>query len=97
MEHMEKYSEPQQQLFPYKDEEIRTYMTDVRLQITDSEGTLDDQEALEKIENYVFSLSILPSFSALSKNADTSHTKGAIISRYSCRVFNSSAGSIMGL
>ena len=57
MEHMEKYSEPQQQPFPYTEEEIRTYMTDVRLQITDSEGTLDDQEALEKIENYVFSLS----------------------------------------
>ena len=39
----------------------------------------------------------LPSFSALSRNADTSHTKGAIMSRYSCRVFNSSAGSISGL
>ena len=41
--------------FPYSEEEIKQYMMDVRLQITDSEGTLDDQEALKKIENYVFS------------------------------------------
>ena len=43
------------QKFPYSEEEIKQYMMDVRLQITDSEGTLDDQEALKKIENYVFS------------------------------------------
>ncbi len=52
---MEKYSEPYGQKFPYTEEDIKQYMMDVRLQITDSEGTLDDQEALKKIENYVFS------------------------------------------
>ena len=52
---MEKYSEAYGQKFPYSEEEIKQYMMDVRLQITDSEGTLDDQEALKKIENYVFS------------------------------------------
>lgn len=55
MERMEKYSEAYGQKFPYSEEEIKQYMMDVRLQITDSEGTLDDQEALKKIENYVFS------------------------------------------
>ena len=55
MESMEKYSEVYGQKFPYSEEEIKQYMMDVRLQITDSEGTLDDQEALKKIENYVFS------------------------------------------
>ena len=55
MERMEKYSEAYEQKFPYSEEEIKQYMMDVRLQITDSEGTLDDQEALKKIENYVFS------------------------------------------
>lgn len=55
MESMEKYSEAYEQKFPYSEEEIKQYMMDVRLQITDSEGTLDDQEALKKIENYVFS------------------------------------------
>lgn len=55
MESMEKYSEAYGQKFPYSEEEIKQYMMDVRLQITDSEGTLDDQEALKKIENYVFS------------------------------------------
>ena len=55
MESMEKHSEAYGQKFPYSEEEIKQYMMDVRLQITDSEGTLDDQEALKKIENYVFS------------------------------------------
>ena len=55
MESMEKYSEAYGQKFPYSEEEIKQYMMDVRLQITESEGTLDDQEALKKIENYVFS------------------------------------------
>lgn len=55
MESMEKYSGAYGQKFPYSEEEIKQYMMDVRLQITDSEGTLDDQEALKKIENYVFS------------------------------------------
>ena len=55
MESMEKYLEAYGQKFPYNEEEIKQYMMDVRLQITDSEGTLDDQEALKKIENYVFS------------------------------------------
>ena len=55
MERMEKYSKVYGQKFPYSEEEIKQYMMDVRLQITDSEGTLDDQEALKKIENYVFS------------------------------------------
>ena len=55
MERMEKYSKAYEQKFPYSEEEIKQYMMDVRLQITDSEGTLDDQEALKKIENYVFS------------------------------------------
>ena len=55
MESMGKYSEAYGQKFPYSEEEIKQYMMDVRLQITDSEGTLDDQEALKKIENYVFS------------------------------------------
>ena len=55
MESMEKYSEAYGQKFPYSEEEIKQYMMDVRLQITDSEGTLDDQEALKKIETYVFS------------------------------------------
>ena len=55
MERMEKYPKTYEQKFPYSEEEIKQYMMDVRLQITDSEGTLDDQEALKKIENYVFS------------------------------------------
>ena len=55
MESMEKYTETYGQKFPYSEEDIKQYMMDVRLQITDSEGTLDDQEALKKIENYVFS------------------------------------------
>ena len=42
--------------FPYTQDEIREYMAQVRLQITDSEGTLNEQEAMDKIENYVFSL-----------------------------------------
>ena len=40
----------------YLPEEIKEYMSEVRLMITDSEGTLDDKEALEKIEEFVFSL-----------------------------------------
>ena len=48
MESMEKYSEAYGQKFPYSEEEIKQYMMDVRLQITDSEGTLDDQNALKK-------------------------------------------------
>lgn len=55
MEYMEKYSELQGRTFPYSEEEIRQYIAEVRLQITDSNGTLGDQEALQKIENYVFS------------------------------------------
>ena len=50
MESMEKYTETYGQKFPYSEEDIKQYMMDVRLQITDSEGTLDDQEALKKIE-----------------------------------------------
>ena len=57
MELMEKYSAKQKQKSPYTDAEIRQYMAEVRLQITDSERTMDDGEALENIENYVFSLS----------------------------------------
>ena len=57
MELMEKYSEEQKQRSPYTETEICQYMADVRLRITDSEKTMDDQEALENIENYVFSLS----------------------------------------
>lgn len=57
MELMEKYSAEQKQKLPYTDAEIRQYMTEVRLRITDSERTMDDGEALENIENYVFSLS----------------------------------------
>ncbi len=57
MKFMEKHSKKDKVDFPYSEEEIRRYMADVRLQITDSEGTLDDQEALRKIEDYVFSLS----------------------------------------
>ena len=64
MELMEKYSkknwERQRKKSPYKspytEKEIRQYMADIRLQITDSERTMDDQEAMENIENYVFSL-----------------------------------------
>lgn len=56
MEYMEKYSELHQPVSPYSEAEIRQYMAEVRLQITDSEGTLDDRNALQKIENYVFSL-----------------------------------------
>lgn len=56
MVHMEKYSELHQPVSPYSEAEIRQYMAEVRLEITDSEGTLDDRNALQKIENYVFSL-----------------------------------------
>lgn len=56
MVHMEKYSESHQPVSPYSEAEIRQYMAEVRLEITDSEGTLDDRNALQKIENYVFSL-----------------------------------------
>ena len=40
----------------YLPEEIKEYLSEVRLMITDSEGTLSDEEALEAIENFVFSL-----------------------------------------
>lgn len=56
MVYMEKYSELHQPVSPYSEAEIRQYMAEVRLEITDSEGTLDDRNALQKIENYVFSL-----------------------------------------
>ena len=61
MELMEKYSkdrwEKRRKKSPYTEREVRQYMADVRLRITDSERTVDDKEALENIENYVFSLS----------------------------------------
>ena len=37
-------------------EDIKKYLSEVRLMITDSEGNLSDEEALEKIEIFVFSL-----------------------------------------
>lgn len=40
----------------YTPEEIKEYISDVRLMITGSEGTLSDEEALKKIEEFVFSL-----------------------------------------
>ena len=40
----------------YTPEEIKEYISEVRLMITGSEGTLSDEEALKKIEEFVFSL-----------------------------------------
>ena len=39
----------------YTQEEIRRYIAEIRLMITDSEGTLSDEEAMERIEEFVFS------------------------------------------
>lgn len=39
----------------YTQEEIRSYIAEIRLMITDSEGTLSDEEAMERIEEFVFS------------------------------------------
>ncbi len=39
----------------YTQEEIRCYIAEIRLMITDSEGTLSDEEAMERIEEFVFS------------------------------------------
>ncbi len=50
----DKYIKKVEKVF-YTREEIRRYITEVRLMITDSEGTLSDEEAMEKIEEYVFS------------------------------------------
>ena len=36
-------------------QEIRRYIAEIRLMITDSEGTLSDEEAMERIEEFVFS------------------------------------------
>ncbi len=40
----------------YSPEEIKEYLSEVRLMITDSEGTMSDEEALEAIEKFVFSM-----------------------------------------
>lgn len=40
----------------YLPEEIKEYIAEARLMITDSQGTLDDEAALKKIEEFVFSL-----------------------------------------
>lgn len=40
----------------YDPEEIKEYLSEVRLLITDSEGTMSDEEALKAIEEFVFSL-----------------------------------------
>ena len=42
--------------FPYSPEEIRKYISEIRLIITENPETLTDAAALEKIEEYVFSL-----------------------------------------
>ncbi|MDO4544896.1 MAG: CpaF family protein [Bacillota bacterium] len=42
--------------FPYTGEEIRSYMNEIRLILTDAREKIDDAVALEKIEDYVFSL-----------------------------------------
>lgn len=42
---------------PYTAEEIKEYISDIRMMITGSHSTLDDMEALKEIEKYVFSLS----------------------------------------
>lgn len=39
----------------YTQEEVRRYIAEIRLMITDSEGTLSDEEAMERIEEFVFS------------------------------------------
>lgn len=39
----------------YTQEEVRRYIAEIRLMITDSEGTLSDEEAMERIEGFVFS------------------------------------------
>ena len=39
----------------YTQEEIRRYIAEIWLMITDSEGTLSDEEAMERIEEFVFS------------------------------------------
>lgn len=41
---------------PYTSKEIKEYIADIRMKITGSHSTLDDMEALEEIEKYVFSL-----------------------------------------
>lgn len=40
----------------YSPEEIKEYLSEVRLIITDSEGTMGDEKALEAIEKFVFSI-----------------------------------------
>lgn len=42
--------------FPYTPEEIRKYISEIRLIITEYPDSLTDEAALEKIEEYVFSL-----------------------------------------
>lgn len=39
----------------YTQEEVRRYIAEIRLMITDSESTLSDEEAMERIEEFVFS------------------------------------------
>ena len=51
---MEKHEKEQKGF--YQPEDIKKYLSEVRLMITDSEGNLSDEEALEKIEIFVFSL-----------------------------------------
>lgn len=40
----------------YSQEDIKRYMSDIRLAISDKGGNVDDAESLKKIEEYVFSL-----------------------------------------
>lgn len=40
----------------YSQEDIKRYMSDIRLAISDEGGNVDDAESLKKIEEYVFSL-----------------------------------------
>lgn len=57
---MEKYiknQNPIKKVSAYTPDEIRKYIADIRMLITDSKGTMDDKKASEEIEKYVFSLS----------------------------------------
>ncbi len=41
---------------PYLPEEIKKYISDIRMEITENAGLINDDTAMEKIEEYVFSL-----------------------------------------
>lgn len=43
-------------LLPYTNEEIKSFIAEIRLILTENEGIMTDAAALEKIEEYVFSL-----------------------------------------